>query len=183
MIGVWDPCATLYVRTIFCAVICFHLLSYRTDKDKETKSPYLLIHWYGGVEYTNEQVVTTACRMRVYKFPFDVQRCNISFKSIMHSGESISSSTYMCFSYSHIYKPWNITTHSPLFICSHLFFYSILDNEIELIYNKNNKSMTTLTRSMMWTQYEWTFENLTATNKSSIMYPHQTVIIYTVSTS
>ncbi|XP_026033054.1 5-hydroxytryptamine receptor 3A-like isoform X1 [Astatotilapia calliptera] len=111
----------------------------RTDKDKETKSPYLLIHWYGGVEYTNEQVVTTACRMRVYKFPFDIQRCNISFKSIMHS-----------------------------------------DNEIELIYNKNNKSMTTLTRSMMWTQYEWTFEDLTATNKSSIMYPHQTVIIYTI---
>ncbi|XP_026033055.1 5-hydroxytryptamine receptor 3A-like isoform X2 [Astatotilapia calliptera] len=79
----------------------------RTDKDKETKSPYLLIHWYGGVEYTNEQVVTTACRMRVYKFPFDIQ-------------------------------------------------------------------------SMMWTQYEWTFEDLTATNKSSIMYPHQTVIIYTI---
>ncbi|XP_035763680.1 5-hydroxytryptamine receptor 3A-like [Neolamprologus brichardi] len=111
----------------------------RTDKDKETKSPYLLILWFGWVEYTNEQVVTTACKMLVYKFPFDVQMCNITFKSIMHS-----------------------------------------DNEIELIYNEDNESMTDLTRSMMWNQYEWTFENLTSTTKSSIMYPYQTAIIYTI---
>uniref|UniRef100_I3KVL8 Uncharacterized protein n=1 Tax=Oreochromis niloticus TaxID=8128 RepID=I3KVL8_ORENI len=77
--------------------------------------------------------------MHVYKFPFDVQRCNITFKSIMHA-----------------------------------------DNEIKLVYNKNNESMTNLTRSMMWNQYEWMFEDLTSTNKSSIMYPHQTAVVYTI---
>ncbi|XP_065327695.1 5-hydroxytryptamine receptor 3A-like [Pelmatolapia mariae] len=139
----WHPFKFCGIRTISFPTANLWMpdltIEERTDKDKETKSPYLLIHWYGWVVYKNEQVVTTACRMRVYKFPFDVQSCNITFKSIMHA-----------------------------------------DNEIKLSYNKDNESMTHLTRSMMWTQYEWTFENLTSTNKSSIMYPHQTAIVYTI---
>ncbi|KAM4715212.1 5-hydroxytryptamine receptor 3E-like [Anableps anableps] len=60
-----------------------------TEQDKTSPSPYLNIRSYGWVEFRNDQVVISTCKMRVYKFPFDIQSCNISFKSIMHSDEEI----------------------------------------------------------------------------------------------
>ncbi|XP_037836561.1 5-hydroxytryptamine receptor 3A [Kryptolebias marmoratus] len=60
-----------------------------TEQDKASPSPYFNIRSYGWVEFRNDQVVISSCKMRVYKFPFDVQSCNISFKSIMHSDEEI----------------------------------------------------------------------------------------------
>uniref|UniRef100_A0A087X5C6 Uncharacterized protein n=1 Tax=Poecilia formosa TaxID=48698 RepID=A0A087X5C6_POEFO len=60
-----------------------------TEQDKASPSPNLNIRNYGWVEFRNDQVVISTCKMRVYKFPFDVQSCNISFKSIMHSDEEI----------------------------------------------------------------------------------------------
>ncbi|XP_027886118.1 5-hydroxytryptamine receptor 3E-like [Xiphophorus couchianus] len=60
-----------------------------TEQDKASPSPNLNIRNYGWVEFRNDQVVISTCRMRVYKFPFDVQSCNISFKSIMYSDEEI----------------------------------------------------------------------------------------------
>ncbi|XP_008294207.1 5-hydroxytryptamine receptor 3A-like [Stegastes partitus] len=60
-----------------------------TEKDKAPPSPYLKIHSYGWVEYRNDQVVVSTCKMHVYKFPFDVQSCNISFKSILHSDNEV----------------------------------------------------------------------------------------------
>ncbi|MED6262608.1 hypothetical protein ATANTOWER_022660, partial [Ataeniobius toweri] len=56
-----------------------------TEKDKASPSPYLNIRSHGWVEFRNDQVVINTCKMRVYKFPFDIQSCNISFKSIIHS--------------------------------------------------------------------------------------------------
>ncbi|XP_037546867.1 5-hydroxytryptamine receptor 3A-like [Nematolebias whitei] len=61
-----------------------------TEQDKASPSPYLNIRNYGWVEFRNDQVVISSCKMRVYKFPFDVQSCNISFKSIMHSDDEIT---------------------------------------------------------------------------------------------
>ncbi|XP_012720807.3 5-hydroxytryptamine receptor 3A [Fundulus heteroclitus] len=60
-----------------------------TEQDKAAPSPYLSIRSHGWVEFRNDQVVVCTCKMRVYKFPFDMQSCNISFKSIMHSDEEI----------------------------------------------------------------------------------------------
>ncbi|MEQ2300642.1 hypothetical protein AMECASPLE_027828 [Ameca splendens] len=60
-----------------------------TEEDKASPSPYLNIRSHGWVEFRNDQVVISTCKMRVYKFPFDVQSCNISFKSIIHSDEEI----------------------------------------------------------------------------------------------
>ncbi|XP_038128530.1 5-hydroxytryptamine receptor 3A-like [Cyprinodon tularosa] len=60
-----------------------------TEQDKASPSPYLNIRSHGWVEYRNDQVVISTCRMQVYRFPFDIQSCNISFKSIMHPDEEI----------------------------------------------------------------------------------------------
>ncbi|KAK7918717.1 hypothetical protein WMY93_010001 [Mugilogobius chulae] len=54
-----------------------------TEKDKSTPSPYLLIFHNGSVLYKNDQVVMSTCRLHVFKFPFDTQRCNLSFRSVL----------------------------------------------------------------------------------------------------
>ncbi|KAM9716173.1 LOW QUALITY PROTEIN: uncharacterized protein ACNS7B_022270 [Menidia menidia] len=60
-----------------------------TEQDKASPSPYLNIKSHGWVEYRNDQVVTSTCKMHVYRFPFDMQSCNISFRSIMYSDEEL----------------------------------------------------------------------------------------------
>ncbi|XP_035763678.1 5-hydroxytryptamine receptor 3A-like [Neolamprologus brichardi] len=60
-----------------------------TEKDKASPSPYLSIYHNGSVEFRNDQVVQSTCKMHVYKFPFDTQSCNLSFKSIFHDDKEI----------------------------------------------------------------------------------------------
>ncbi|MEQ2284524.1 hypothetical protein AMECASPLE_022548 [Ameca splendens] len=60
-----------------------------TEQDRASPSPYLSIRSHGWVEFKNNQVVISSCKMQVYRFPFDIQSCNISFKSIMHPNEEI----------------------------------------------------------------------------------------------
>lgn len=56
-----------------------------TEKDKAPPSPYLSINNEGYVEVQNDQVLVSTCRMHVYQFPFDVQSCSLSFKSVIHT--------------------------------------------------------------------------------------------------
>ncbi|XP_039472714.1 5-hydroxytryptamine receptor 3A-like [Oreochromis aureus] len=60
-----------------------------TEKDKASQSPYLTIVYDGSTEFRNDQVVVSTCKMQVYKFPFDSQSCNLSFRSIMHDDTEI----------------------------------------------------------------------------------------------
>ncbi|XP_075948922.1 5-hydroxytryptamine receptor 3A-like [Anarhichas minor] len=60
-----------------------------TEKDKAPPSPYLTINDKGAVEVHNDQVLVSTCRMHIYKFPFDIQRCNLSFKSVVHTARDI----------------------------------------------------------------------------------------------
>ncbi|XP_026207668.1 5-hydroxytryptamine receptor 3A-like [Anabas testudineus] len=55
------------------------------EKDKAPPSPLLTIYSNGTVIVQNDQVLVSTCRMHVYKFPFDVQTCTLSFKSVIHS--------------------------------------------------------------------------------------------------
>ncbi|XP_047465705.1 5-hydroxytryptamine receptor 3A-like [Mugil cephalus] len=60
-----------------------------TEVDKAPPSPYLAITNEGKVEVTNDQVLVSTCRMQIYRFPFDIQSCSLSFKSVIHSVEEI----------------------------------------------------------------------------------------------
>ncbi|XP_072229703.1 5-hydroxytryptamine receptor 3A-like [Leuresthes tenuis] len=60
-----------------------------TEKDKAPPSPHLMIDNDGKVYVQNDQVLVSTCRMQVYKFPFDVQSCTLSFKSVIHSTNEI----------------------------------------------------------------------------------------------
>nr|XP_029132644.1 5-hydroxytryptamine receptor 3A-like [Labrus bergylta] len=61
----------------------------RTEKDKATQSPYLRVGFYGDVTYRNDMVLLTTCKMDVYKFPFDIQSCNLTFKSVIYNVKEI----------------------------------------------------------------------------------------------
>ncbi|XP_067345193.1 uncharacterized protein [Channa argus] len=60
-----------------------------TEKDKAPPSPYLTINDKGDVEVQNDQVLVSTCRMHTYNFPFDIQSCNLSFKSVIHTVKDI----------------------------------------------------------------------------------------------
>ncbi|XP_077959923.1 5-hydroxytryptamine receptor 3A [Gasterosteus aculeatus] len=60
-----------------------------TEKDKAPPSPYLKINDNGDVEVKNDQVLISTCRLHIYNFPFDIQSCNLSFKSVTHTEEEI----------------------------------------------------------------------------------------------
>ena len=71
------------------------VIPHRTEKDRPPPNPFLIIHSDGEIEITDDQVLVSACRMRVYKFPFDIQTCNLSFKSVVHSGESVAFDSFI----------------------------------------------------------------------------------------
>ncbi|XP_028424341.1 5-hydroxytryptamine receptor 3A [Perca flavescens] len=64
-----------------------------TEKDKAPPSPYLTIEWNGDVTLRNDLMIVSSCKMQVYKFPFDVQSCNLSFKSAAYSDDEITFET------------------------------------------------------------------------------------------
>ncbi|XP_059181182.1 5-hydroxytryptamine receptor 3A-like [Centropristis striata] len=51
---------------------------------EEMTSPYVFVESIGDVTLRITMVVTSTCRMEVYKFPFDFQSCNLTFKSVIH---------------------------------------------------------------------------------------------------
>nr|XP_061787659.1 5-hydroxytryptamine receptor 3A-like [Nerophis lumbriciformis] len=59
------------------------------EKDKAPPSPHLTISSSGQVWVQDGQVLPSTCRMHIYKFPFDIQSCDLSFKSVVHSVQEI----------------------------------------------------------------------------------------------
>ena len=72
------------------------VVSHRSETDRAPPNPFLIIRNNGEIEITDDQVLVSACRMRVYKFPFDIQTCNLSFKSVVHNGESVAFDNFIC---------------------------------------------------------------------------------------
>uniref|UniRef100_A0A3Q1FRB1 Uncharacterized protein n=2 Tax=Acanthochromis polyacanthus TaxID=80966 RepID=A0A3Q1FRB1_9TELE len=60
-----------------------------TEKDNIRMSPYLKIRYQGSVEYRDDQVVVSTCKICTYKFPFDTQTCSFSFKSVLYSDKEV----------------------------------------------------------------------------------------------
>ncbi|XP_074528599.1 5-hydroxytryptamine receptor 3A-like [Halichoeres trimaculatus] len=60
-----------------------------TEKDKATLSPYLMVYSSGIIILQNDMMLVTTCKMHVYKFPFDTQSCNLTFKSIVYRDDQM----------------------------------------------------------------------------------------------
>ncbi|XP_036938098.1 uncharacterized protein LOC119010229 [Acanthopagrus latus] len=60
-----------------------------TEKDKTSASPHVIVLSSGRISLRNDMMVISTCKMNVYKFPFDNQSCNLTFKSAIYSNEEI----------------------------------------------------------------------------------------------
>ncbi|XP_038592498.1 5-hydroxytryptamine receptor 3A-like [Micropterus salmoides] len=89
----WDPDDFCGLETISVPIEALWkpdiTIEEMVEKDKAPPSPYVYISADGWVERVNDMVLVNTCKMQVYKFPFDIQSCNISFKSALHSDKDI----------------------------------------------------------------------------------------------
>ncbi|MEQ2269929.1 hypothetical protein XENORESO_012320, partial [Xenotaenia resolanae] len=61
-----------------------------TEKDKAPPSPFLSVLSDGWVKYRDDKIVMSTCKMHIFYFPFDIQRCRLSFKSILYTDEQLN---------------------------------------------------------------------------------------------
>ncbi|MED6278321.1 hypothetical protein CHARACLAT_022537 [Characodon lateralis] len=61
-----------------------------TEKDKAPPSPFLSVFSDGWVKYRDDKIVMSTCKMHIFYFPFDIQRCSLSFKSILYNDEQLN---------------------------------------------------------------------------------------------
>ncbi|XP_010772347.1 5-hydroxytryptamine receptor 3A-like isoform X1 [Notothenia coriiceps] len=59
------------------------------EKNKAVPNPFITLHSNGTVEHVRELMVVSTCRMEVRRFPFDVQHCNLSLKSMVYPEEEL----------------------------------------------------------------------------------------------
>ncbi|XP_060884688.1 5-hydroxytryptamine receptor 3A-like [Labrus mixtus] len=89
----WEPSEFCGIKTLFIpAQLLWQpdiTIEERTERDKATDSPYIGVGYNGDILLRNDMVLVTTCKMQIYKFPFDIQSCNLSFKSIIHREEQI----------------------------------------------------------------------------------------------
>ncbi|XP_041942249.1 5-hydroxytryptamine receptor 3A-like isoform X1 [Alosa sapidissima] len=89
----WDPEDFCGIQQI---IIPQHLLwkpdliIYETmDKTEASESPYLVVKHNGEVLMDSNIKVVSTCAIDVLKFPFDTQKCNLTFSSAVHTDKEI----------------------------------------------------------------------------------------------
>uniref|UniRef100_UPI003AAA536A 5-hydroxytryptamine receptor 3A-like n=1 Tax=Centroberyx gerrardi TaxID=166262 RepID=UPI003AAA536A len=60
-----------------------------TQKDETILNPYLYVTHKGIVSIEEDLKVVSSCKMDVHKFPFDTQRCSITFSTVMYTVDEV----------------------------------------------------------------------------------------------
>nr|XP_043870401.1 5-hydroxytryptamine receptor 3A-like [Solea senegalensis] len=66
-----------------------------TENDKSKPNPYVTILFNGTTGIIYNHVLVSTCKMQVFRFPFDTQSCNLTFRSVIHSGEYVTCCIYI----------------------------------------------------------------------------------------
>ncbi|XP_011832417.1 PREDICTED: 5-hydroxytryptamine receptor 3B [Mandrillus leucophaeus] len=59
------------------------------DVERSPDLPYVYVNSSGTIENSKPIQVVSACSLETYAFPFDVQNCSLTFKSILHTVEDV----------------------------------------------------------------------------------------------
>lgn len=70
-----------------CVCDCF----FRVQKDDSPQNSFMYLSHNGIISSEEDVRVISTCKMDVYKFPFDTQKCNITIGSAIHSGKDVPS--------------------------------------------------------------------------------------------
>lgn len=60
---------------------------YSVDVGKSPDIPYVYVTNEGLVQNYKPIQVVTACSLNIYNFPFDVQKCSLTFQSWLHTSK------------------------------------------------------------------------------------------------
>lgn len=60
---------------------------YSVDVGKSPDIPYVYVNNEGLVQNYKPIQVVTACSLKIYNFPFDVQKCSLTFQSWLHTSK------------------------------------------------------------------------------------------------
>ncbi len=190
-------CNRQFIHFTVCVRVC--VFSHRTEKRKTPAIPFLKVLYTGLVIFTNDGVLVSSCKMHVHKFPFDIQSCTLTFKSVVHSCEPVIcfyeffSFVYACLclnlkacnDFYCLFKLKKISYGPSLLTCkknSMPFLSPTAAEEIQLVQFKNSSKVTEGTRKLMDTQYEWLFINMTVKEETVDNLGFiQSIIVYTVS--
>ncbi|MGH0174009.1 UNVERIFIED_CONTAM: hypothetical protein FKN15_071539, partial [Acipenser sinensis] len=55
------------------------------DEDKSQRCPYIYVNHTGQIRYDRMLRVLSSCNLEIFNFPFDVQKCSLTFGSYMHT--------------------------------------------------------------------------------------------------
>ncbi|PWA21574.1 hypothetical protein CCH79_00003134, partial [Gambusia affinis] len=58
-----------------------------TEKDKNQPSPFVSVKYNGWVDYRDDKFMISTCKMKIFNFPFDIQTCHLTFRSILYSDD------------------------------------------------------------------------------------------------
>lgn len=67
---------------------CFTCLTCSVDVGKSPDIPYVYVTHDGLVRNYKPIQVVTACTLNIYNFPFDVQKCSLTFQSWLHTSKT-----------------------------------------------------------------------------------------------
>ncbi|XP_078524947.1 5-hydroxytryptamine receptor 3A-like [Lissotriton helveticus] len=98
--AIWENEYLTWNPEDFCGISRLHILpelvwtpdiyvSERTEEDQSPPVPYILLHSNGTIYWQRPLRIVTACSLDLYKFPFDIQKCNLTFGPYTYSVEDI----------------------------------------------------------------------------------------------
>lgn len=93
----------------------FLSLTCSVDVGKSPDIPYVYVTHDGLVRNYKPIQVVTACTLNIYNFPFDVQKCSLTFQSWLHIGKTFTSY------FRHIYNLTALFVLPILWICLKMF--------------------------------------------------------------
>ncbi|XP_069495931.1 5-hydroxytryptamine receptor 3A-like isoform X2 [Ambystoma mexicanum] len=84
----------------FCGISRIHILpelvwspdiyvSERTEEDQSPTVPYMLLYSNGTIYWRKPLRLVSACSLDLYKFPFDIQKCNLTFGPFIYSVQDV----------------------------------------------------------------------------------------------
>uniref|UniRef100_A0A7N8YJJ9 5-hydroxytryptamine (serotonin) receptor 3A n=1 Tax=Mastacembelus armatus TaxID=205130 RepID=A0A7N8YJJ9_9TELE len=89
---------------IYLQILCL-FLSYSMEKNTAPFAPYCYLFTDGLILDTLPAKVVSSCKLDIYKFPFDIQNCSLTFTSYLHHGNEFQEVYYLNLTLTAVHVP------------------------------------------------------------------------------
>ncbi|KAM4017332.1 5-hydroxytryptamine receptor 3A-like isoform 2-T2 [Anomaloglossus baeobatrachus] len=90
----WDPNQFCSIREVFTSNDTFwkpdmYISEMVDSEDKSPVLPFYSIDYTGNIKMAHPLKIISSCKLKTYNFPFDTQKCNLTFGSYIYPAEEI----------------------------------------------------------------------------------------------